>query len=299
VRLKTDEYCESLFADGTEVYAEDGDVFDLIAADHGDILLSEIPIGIQVQLCNRVIGSPRELCTRPTYAIFGNSADHGLFARITTHFFAPIEDSKDAVLRDYFDNAVTAGRLSLSPLQQANRVISLEDSVCDDMAYVSCTITIDDQSVLDAEAFAAEIDARIEGAYEPPSLFLCHASEDKPFVDRLARELDQRALFAWYDKREIFVGDSIVEKINDGLKSSDYLIAVLSPRSVVKPWVVREMSSSLMRQLDNKGIHILPVVVESCDIPPLFVDLKYADFRTSFDGGVRDLVAAIKRARAD
>lgn len=298
MRLETDRYCETLFADGTEVFTEDGDVFDLFAADHGDILLSEIPIGIQVQLCNRVIGSSGELCTRSTHAVFGNSADHGLFAHISTPFFPPTENSNGAILRDYFENAVTAGRLSLSPLQEANRVISLESSIYDDSAFVSCTITINDQAIRDAEAFMTEIDARIAGAYEPPSLFLCHASEDKPFVDRLAHELDQRALFAWYDKREILVGDSIVEKINDGLKSSDYLIAVLSPRSVAKPWVVREMSSSLMRQLGDKGIHILPLVVESCDIPPLFVDLKYADFRTSFDDGVRELVAAIKSTKA-
>ena len=295
MRLNTDEYCESLFADGIEVYAEDGNVFDLIAADHGDILLSEIPVGFQVQICNRVIGSPRDLYTREPNATFGNSAVHGLVVHITTPFFPPTEDSNLAILRDYFDNALTAGRLSLLPLQEANRVFNLQDSVHDDIAFLSCTVTICDQSILDAEAFAAEIDARIAGAYEPPSLFLCHASEDKPFVDRLARELDQRALFAWYDKREILVGDSIVEKINDGLKSSDYLIAVLSPRSVAKPWVVREMSSSLMRQLGDKGIRILPLVIETCDIPPLFIDLKYADFRTSFDAGVRDLLAAIKR----
>ena len=105
-------------------------------------------------------------------------------------------------------------------------------------------------------------------------------------------------MFAWYDKREIFVGDSIVEKVNSGLESSDFLIAVLSPRSVVKPWVVREMSSSLMRQLGDKGIRILPLVLESCDIPPLFADLKYADFRTSFDVGLHELITAIQRSTA-
>ena len=298
VRLKTDEYCESLFADGIEVYAEDGEVFDLIAADHGDILLSEIPVGIQVQLCNRVLGSPRDLYTREPNTTFENSSEHGPIVHISTAFFPPTENSKGPTLRDYFDNAVSAGRHALLPLLSAGRIINLDANVYDDIGFLNCTCTIHDQSILDAEAFAAEIDARIGGASEPPSLFLCHASEDKPFVDRLVRELDDRALFAWYDKREIFVGDSIVEEINDGLKSSDFLVAVLSPRSVTKPWVVREMSSSLARQLRDKGIRILPLVVESCEIPPLFVDLKYADFRSSFNDGMRDLIAAIRRTKA-
>lgn len=298
MRLRTDEYCESLVADGIDVYAEDGEVFDLIASEHGDILLSGIPVGIQVQLCDRVIGSPRDLCTRYPHATFTNSANHGLVANLSSAFFPPTEESKGQVLREYFEDAITSGKCSLNPLQKAGRVISLDASVYDDIAYLNSTITMYDQTLLEAESFAAEINARVEGAYQPPSLFLCHASEDKPFVDRLSRELDHRALFAWYDKREIFVGDSIVEKVNDGLESSDFLIAVLSPRSVSKPWVVREMSSSLMRQLGDKGIRILPLVVETCKIPPLFVDLKYADFRDSFDAGVRELVAAIKRTKA-
>ena len=298
MRLRTDEYCESLFADGKEVYGEDGEVFDLIASEHGDIPLSHIPVGIQVQLCDRVIGSPRDLFTRHPHVTFANLADRGLVAHFSTAFFPPTEESKGEVLREYFDRAITSGKRSLEPLQDADRIVSIKASIYDDIAYLSYTITIHDQTILEAESFAAEIYARVETAYEPPSLFLCHASEDKPFVDRLALELDQRALFAWYDKREIFVGDSIVEKVNSGLESSDFLIAVLSPRSVSKPWVVREMSSSLMRQLGDRGIRILPVVVETCEIPPLFVDLKYADFRKSFEAGVRELVAAIQGTEA-
>lgn len=69
----------------------------------------------------------------------------------------------------------------------------------------------------------------------------------------------------------------------------------LSPRSVDKPWVVREMSSSMMRQLGDKGIRVLPLLIEDCEIPPLLADLKYADFRTSFNEGLEELVSAIKR----
>ena len=87
----------------------------------------------------------------------------------------------------------------------------------------------------------------------------------------------------------------IRQENSEGLKSSDFLIAVLSPRSVDKPWVVREMSSSMMRQLGDKGIRVLPLLIEDCEIPPLLADLKYADFRTSFNEGLEELVSAIKR----
>lgn len=293
--LRTDENCEQLFLRDKEVFAEDGETFDLVASDAGDILLSEIPGGIQAQLCDRVIGSPRDLVTRHPHAVFANSADCGLVAHLSTPFFPPTDDATGEALKDYFEQAIETGEHSLNPLKDAGRLLSLDRSIYDDIAYLTYTITMHDQTMAEAELFAAEIDARVANAYQPPSLFLCHASEDKPFVDKLAEDLDRRAMFAWYDKREILVGDSIVEKINSGLESSDFLIAVLSPRSVSKPWVVREISSSLMRQLRKDGICILPLLLEACDIPPLFVDLKYADFSESFEQGMSDLIAAIRR----
>jgi TIR domain-containing protein len=42
-------------------------------------------------------------------------------------------------------------------------------------------------------------------------LFICHASEDKKFVDELAFAIEQKGFDIWYDKREIKVGESIVE----------------------------------------------------------------------------------------
>jgi hypothetical protein len=124
--------------------------------------------------------------------------------------------------------------------------------------------------------------------------FICHASEDKPFVDLLTKPLDEQAVGHWYDKREIKVGDSIVEKINDGLSDATHLIVVLSGASVDKSWVKREMSSSLIRQLGSRSIKLLPLLREDCTIPPLLADIKYADFRKDFDQGFTDLLDSLQ-----
>ena len=294
MRLQTDEDRETLIADGAEVSSENGEVFDLIFSDHGDIRFSDIPEGIKVQLCDRVIGSPRDLCCRYPQAVFEKTLDGVMVIHASVAFCPPDKCKDDSIIREHFEKAIKAGKESLSSLKKAGRIVSLEEDIYDDVAYLSLSFTSFDQTLLDAALFAEEVAARVEGAYSPPSLFLCHASEDKEFVDRLACELDKRALFAWYDKREIFVGDSIIKKVNHRLRESDFLVAVLSPRSVVKPWVVREMSSSLMRQLRDRSIRILPVVIETCDIPPLLNDIKYADFRESFESGIEELFAAVK-----
>jgi|GEM_PF-3026871 len=47
--------------------------------------------------------------------------------------------------------------------------------------------------------------------------FLCHAHEDKPFVATLAQRLDNEGMYVCYDSWELNVGDSIVERVNQGI----------------------------------------------------------------------------------
>jgi hypothetical protein len=54
------------------------------------------------------------------------------------------------------------------------------------------------------------------------------------------------------------------------------------------------MNSALQRQLMNKNISILPILLEDCEVPPLFTDLFWADFRDSFNKGIKHLLKSIK-----
>ena len=128
-------------------------------------------------------------------------------------------------------------------------------------------------------------------------LFICHASEDKPFVTKLVKVLDKHAEHVWYDSREILVGDSITEKVSDGLTKADYLVVVLSTTSVSKKWVNRELSYALNKQLSGSGFTVIPVLIEDCGIPPLISDLRFADFRESFTIGVNQVIGSIQKMR--
>jgi predicted nucleotide-binding protein len=67
-------------------------------------------------------------------------------------------------------------------------------------------------------------------------VFICHASEDKRFTRKLAYDLSKNGMHVWYDELELNVGDSIVEKINQGIKESKFMVVVLSKSSVDKLW---------------------------------------------------------------
>jgi hypothetical protein len=126
-------------------------------------------------------------------------------------------------------------------------------------------------------------------------VFVSHSSRDKPFVRKLVTELKKHGLNVWFDEIEIRVGDSIPTKISEGLKDTDYLIAVLSQASVSSRWVQQELNSVLMNQSSGERGIVLPVLMEDCELPMLLKDRLYADFRHNFESGVRQLLGVFEQ----
>jgi len=125
------------------------------------------------------------------------------------------------------------------------------------------------------------------------TVFLCHSSADKGFVRMVNDDLRRLGATTWLDENNIKVGDSIVGKISDGLKESQFMAVFLSPESVKSLWMTREWQSFLSRQLTGSTITILPVLVNSCEIPAILADLKYANFIESYHDGLKELRAAL------
>lgn len=129
-------------------------------------------------------------------------------------------------------------------------------------------------------------------------IFLSYGNPDKPFVRKLAKDLNKLGITVWFDEWEIMVGDSITGTINDAINKSAFFGAVISEDSVKRPWVQKELQTAMLFQIERK-IKILPIVlVTSENIPPFIMDLRYADFRGSYQIGLRDLVLAIKPSQA-
>lgn len=115
-------------------------------------------------------------------------------------------------------------------------------------------------------------------------VFISHSFNDHDFVLLLAEKLRKDSIDVWIDDWELKVGDSIVQKINEGLENSSFLMIVFSEFSIKSDWVLRELNSTLMRQLtkkeSKKEVKILPILleIEPTELPPLFSDLYAVRF---------------------
>lgn len=123
-------------------------------------------------------------------------------------------------------------------------------------------------------------------------VFISYSSKDKEFVDKLAIRLVKDRIKVWVDRWEINVGDSLIDKIQKGLTDSSFLIVVLSKHSVESEWCRRELNSGLIREIENKRVVILPIVVDDCERPMFLREKKYADFKMDFETGYNDLIVS-------
>lgn len=112
-----------------------------------------------------------------------------------------------------------------------------------------------------------------------PSVFLSHTSIDKPFVEKIARDLNRLGIDAWVDKYEIKVGESIFWRVEEGLRESEYFAIVLSPEALASEWVRSEIAVAWDKRMLAGKNAILPLLYRDCEIPALLKTIKYADFR--------------------
>ena len=124
----------------------------------------------------------------------------------------------------------------------------------------------------------------MHGISKQKQLFVSYSRTDEPFVHRIVADLDRKGVACWLDAKEIRVGDSVSARIEEGIEQADLFCLCLSRASVQSDWVLREYRTALTMQLRTSGARprILPLLIETCDIPALLMDIKYADFATSY-----------------
>lgn len=125
-------------------------------------------------------------------------------------------------------------------------------------------------------------------------LFISYSHKDAAFVDRLSTRLIEQNVKVWKDKWKIGVSDSFVEKIKAGIKGASYFCIVLSNNSLGSKWVKEEINLALVKESSERGIKILPLRLDDCEIPSALSDRIYVDFKTDFDSGFKQILTLVE-----
>jgi TIR domain-containing protein len=130
-------------------------------------------------------------------------------------------------------------------------------------------------------------------------VFLCHARGDRfTHTGLLADALNRRVISCWVDEGEILPGHSLTDAINDGIRTSRYIILLVTAEFLKAGWRQAELKAALSREIRTNKTIVIPVIDishdEFAEQYPLLGDKLAIDWSEGV-GQVADQVARLFR----
>ncbi len=116
----------------------------------------------------------------------------------------------------------------------------------------------------------------------PLKVFLCHASDDKPAVRELYRQLCAEGwLDVWLDEEKLLPGQEWDLEIEKAVEAADVVLVTLSTTSVDKEGYVQKELHFVLNIADQKpegAIFIIPIRLNDCPAPRRLRMWQYVDY---------------------
>jgi hypothetical protein len=129
--------------------------------------------------------------------------------------------------------------------------------------------------------------------------FISYSTKNKSRATKLAFALKEKGVNVWFAEWNMLIGRSLADQIYEGIRSSDFLLVILTKHSINSSWVQRELHFASILELEQRSTFVIPLLYEKCKIPDSLLDKVYADFSKSFESGFNGLLQVIKGKIAD
>src|SRR3546814_712540 len=108
-----------------------------------------------------------------------------------------------------------------------------------------------------------------------PHAFLSYTSADTVFAKSIAEKLLANGIEVWWADWCINAGDSLRQKIEEGIDACTHFLVLLTPNSISKEWVKLEIDSALVNKLNDKCKLIpLRVMLTPEELPALLRGMR-------------------------
>jgi TIR domain len=128
----------------------------------------------------------------------------------------------------------------------------------------------------------------------PPRAFLSYSFDDREIAEKIARALMANGIAIWWAEWEIKAGESLRQKIDEGLSGCTHFLVLLTPGSIQKPWVNQEMDAGLVLRINGAARFIcVRRGLSAKELPPLLSGMLSPEIGDEFEQDIRDLVNSI------
>jgi len=137
-----------------------------------------------------------------------------------------------------------------------------------------------------------------------PKIFLSYTGHNETLIRRIAVDLRECQIDAWYDKWEIRPGERLRQRIlGEAIPKADAFFVYLTPESIKSKWVQDELDAAFIEEARDKGLRILTFVNSAGTIRLLRPDIAARNCPVisseQYELGLRQLIRAATEAASE
>jgi tetratricopeptide (TPR) repeat protein len=121
-------------------------------------------------------------------------------------------------------------------------------------------------------------------------LFVSYAHVDGKFLTILKEKLESAGFEVWYDKTFLSPGEDWRSEIDNAIRSSFGMVAVMSPAAFESKYVTYEWAYAL-----GLGLKVVPILLEKTELHPRLSAIQYLDFTDHWSPPWDALITKLKQ----
>jgi hypothetical protein len=137
------------------------------------------------------------------------------------------------------------------------------------------------------------------GVIVTQKVFISYASEDSDAALQIRDSIAASGFTVWLDIDGIAPGADLLEKIGNALGDVDYVVALLSRKSIFKSWVRTETRLALVHEIERGRPTVIACRLDDCEVPLELSHKRYLDFSGRVEAALDELVRALQGAPLD
>jgi len=95
------------------------------------------------------------------------------------------------------------------------------------------------------------------------SCFISYSTEDQEFAERLHADLQNKAVRCWFAPKDLKIGGSFRQRIDEEIRLQEKLLVIFSEHSVPCDWAREEVESALERERREKRAVLFSVRLDN------------------------------------
>lgn len=107
-----------------------------------------------------------------------------------------------------------------------------------------------------------ELIHRAGAGQEHYSCFMSYSSMDSRFAAALLGDLQRRGVRCWFAPEDLKTGEKLRPAIDNGIRSQQKVLLILSERSIASPWVEKEVESAFEEERTRGETVLFPIRID-------------------------------------